>query len=438
MFILITPPFEAPDEPVHFFRSYQVSTLNLSVDRIGNTYGGILPYSLQKTVALTWDSPALAFHPNIKYPLGYTKQALSIKTTNEKHIYDFSTTAPYSPISYIPQAIGVGIARLLKMPPVIMMYIGRLFNLVAWISLFYLAIRLMPRKRWALVFIGLIPMALFQAASLSSDVMAIGLLAVFLAWLFLLMESKEKLSTKTISILTGLLILLALSKQIMFLFVPLVLLLPRRLFKNKKTEYLLKAVFIILPIILFGLWMLHIKGIPLSTSVGPINPPEQIKHLIVHPLHGIKVLTNTYFFTWGDGIYRSFIGNFGWVDAPLSEGIVTLGYLAFFILLVANTERAKVWLNRRQKLFILALAAVYIAAVSAALYAYFTPVGFNIVVGLVGRYYYPFALLLIPLLYGDWLRINRVAYRRIAVWAPLFLLTCSLITIFVRYYVNNV
>jgi uncharacterized membrane protein len=181
VFTFITPPFEAPDEPVHFFRSYQVSTLNLSVDKVGSTYGGIMPASLQDTVSETWDKSALAFHPNVKYHLGYTKEALLIKTTNRQHVYDFSTTAYYSPISYIPQALGVGIARAMNLPPIIMMYFGRVFNLAAWVLLFSLAIKFLPRRKWALVFLALIPMALFQAASLSADVMATGLAALLLS-----------------------------------------------------------------------------------------------------------------------------------------------------------------------------------------------------------------------------------------------------------------
>ncbi len=439
LFIMLTPPFEAPDEPVHFFRSYQVSTFNLSVDKVGNTYGGVLPKSLQDTVALTWDKPGLAFRPNIKYSLGYTKQALYIKTTPEKHVYDFSTTGPYSPVSYTPQALGVGLARLLKLPPILMMYSGRVFNLLAWVAMFYLAIRLMPRKKWALVFLGVLPMALFQAASLSADVMAIGLLAITLAWILKLKDSKRKiLADRELVTILITLTLLTLSKQIMFLFLGLIFLLPGRLFKSRRHEILLKSCFVILPLIIFGLWMLHVKGIPLSTSVGSINPVGQEKFIIKNPHSFINVLWNTYFYSWGDGITRSFIGNFGWVDTPLSEALVTIGYISLFLLIVANDAKQGTWLNRKSKFIILTLITGYFAAVSAALYVYFTPVGFKIVVGLVGRYYIPIAILLIPLVYGSWLTMTKMAYRRIAVLSPLFLLICSIITIFVRYYVNNV
>lgn len=438
LFILITPPFEAPDEPVHFFRAYQVSTLNLSVDKVGSTYGGELPASLQETISQTWDRPALAFHPDHKYPLSDTREAFSIKTTSKKHLSDFSTTAYYSPISYLPQALGIGAARLAKLPPIMMMYLGRLFNLAAWIVLFSLAIKLMPRRKWVVVFIALIPMALFQAASLSADVMAVGLMALLLALTLNLMAARAIISVKQTLLLILLLAGVALSKQIMFLFVPLILLLPRRIFTSRRNEYVNKAVLIAVPLVLFGLWSLHVHGIPQSNSVGGINPTGQEQFILHHPLRYLIALINVYFFSWGDGIVKSFFGNFGWVDTPLAEGIVVVGYMSLAALLLSSPGNFKTWLSARQKMFLAVLAVVYVLAVSTALYVYFTPVGFKIIVGLVGRYYLPVALLLIPVFYGNWLKLSRSAYKRIAVMSPLFLLACSAITIFVRYYINNV
>jgi uncharacterized membrane protein len=438
IFILITPPFEAPDEPVHFFRAYQVSTLNLSVDKVGTVYGGVLPASLQQTVSETWDKSNLAFHPNYKYHLGYTKNALRIKNTGATHIYDFSTTAYYSPVSYAPQALGIGVGRLFKTSPIVMMYLGRLFNLTAWIAMFALAIKLMPRKKWVVVFIGLIPMALFQGASLSADVPAIGLLALTVAYVFMLCEWRRKMSKWNILILTTLLALVCLSKQIMFIFVALALLLPSKLFNGKKNEYLVKSLLITIPLLIAAIWDLHVYGIPQSNAVGGINPHAQESYILHNPLQYLNALNNVYFFNWGDGIVKSFFGNFGWADTPLSDGIVTVGYIALFLLVVANADSEKIWLSKGQRAFLAILAFVYILALSTALYVYFSPVGFKIVYGLVGRYYLPLAILLTPVFYGNWLKISSKAYRRIAIWAPTFLLICSTITILVRYYINNV
>lgn len=438
VFAFITPPFEAPDEPVHFFRSYQVSTLNFSVDKVGTTYGGLMPASLQDTISATWDKSALAFHPNLKYPLGYTRDALSIKTTDHQHVYDFSTTAYYSPVSYIPQALGIGIARVLSLPPIIMMYFGRIFNLAAWILLFSLAINFLPRRKWALVFLALIPMALFQAASLSADVMATGLVALLMSMILRYISLNKQLSKLDLAWLVAVAVLLALSKQIMFLFVPLLLLLGKNLFASKRQAYLLKAVLIVVPLAFFAIWSLHVHGIPQSNSVGGIDPPAQEKFILHHPLRYILALINVYFFNWGDGIVKSFFGNFGWVDTPLSEFIVVAGYISMTVLLLAHTGQYKAWLNQKQKAYLSIIAAIYVLAVSTALYVYFTPVGFKIIVGLVGRYYLPAAIILIPVLHGRWMKVSPAAYRRLAIWSPVILLVSSSITIFIRYYINNV
>jgi uncharacterized membrane protein len=438
LLVFTVPPFQAPDEPVHFFRTYQITEGNFRVDKVGTVYGGILPQSLEVTVSKTAYNPQIQFVPGQKYNVENTKAAFAIKTTDQKHTYDFSTTAYYSPISYIPQSIGVLLGKITH-TPIISMYLGRLANLVAWIILFIIAIRLMPYKKWAVAFIALIPMALFQGASLSADVMAIGLFAVSLALVLKLTRQKQPAARTDLAILLGLMSALVLSKQAMFVFAPLVLLLPARLFSGRKSHYWSKIALLALPVILFGGWMLAAGNVPQSTAVNGIDPTIQRQHLMHNPFNFLNASVNTYLFSWGDGITKSFIGNFGWIDTPLAEPFVVIGYVAMFLLLVSSTTPGKrIWLSMQQRSYLLLLGLVYVGAVTAALYLYFTPVDFKIIVGLVGRYYLPFALLLIPVLAGTWLFMKEKAYRRIAIATPLFLLTVSYITIYFRYYVHNV
>ena len=433
------PPFQAPDEPVHFFRAYQITEGNLRVDKVGAIYGGTLPLSLESTVSKTAYSPQIQSVPYHKYDVDNTKAAFHIKTTGQKHVYDFSTTAYYSPVSYIPQSIGILLGKVTH-TPIISMYLGRLCNLVAWIAFFAVAIRLMPQKKWAVAFVGLIPMALFQAASLSADVMAIGLFVVSLAFVLKLVAQKERLARTDFAVLLGLMSALALSKQAMFVFLPLVLLLPGRLFTSRKSHYFSKLALLALPIILFGYWMLAAGNVPQSTAVNGVDPTAQRQHILHNPYNFLNASFNTYLFSWGDGITQSFIGNFGWVDTPLAEPFVVIGYITMFLLFVSSTASAstKVWLSVRQRRYLLLLGLAYVVAVTAALYVYFTPVDFKIIVGLVGRYYLPFALLLIPVMAGNWLSMKEKTYRRIATTVPLFLLAASYLTIYFRYYVNNV
>lgn len=436
-FAVITPPFQTPDEPAHFYRAYQVSSLNFIPDKVGNHYGGLFPKAVQDAVTDTATNPIIKHSANIKYDIYKTKKAYLADTKTKNQTTEIYNLTSYSAVSYLPQAMGIGLGRTLNLPPVALMYIARLMNLLLWITLLALSIKLIPRKKWALAAIALLPMALFQAISLNVDVMAVGILTLTLSWALRLKNQNTKISTKIYILLLFLLSALALSKQIMFIFLPLILLLPNNLFGGrvlfKKTGLIAVPVFIL---VLSVLSSQHVKieNDPLNSP----NPALQASFMAHNPHSFINVLWNTYFFTWGDSITGSFIGNFGWQDTPLAGFLVIIGYMSLLFLMLTNYSNPKQWLKKHEKLFVLFIGSIYWLAVSAALYIYYSPVGYKIIVGLQGRYYLPLAILLVPLLHGNWLRTTRPVYMRVAILAPLFLLSASAITIYVRYYVNNV
>jgi uncharacterized membrane protein len=333
--------------------------------------------------------------------------------------------------------LGILVARIINLSPVDMMYAARFANLLAWVGIMALSIHLMPRRKWAFVAVALLPMAVFQSISLSTDVMTVGLLALTIAMVLNFIERAKPLDYKRLAGLLAILICLVLSKQIMFLFLPLVLLIPNRIMGGK--ALLRKFLLIIIPLIIFGAWMLTVKDIgAVSNPVNHENPVLQTKFIAHNPHSFINVLWNTYFYNWGDNITSSFIGIFGWQDAPLAEIWVIFGYLTLAFLTIANYGNPRQWLNKHQKIFLAAAAAVYWLAVSTALYIYYSPVAFKIIVGIQGRYFLPLGILLIPVLYSNWLKTSKSAYKRVAVFAPLVLLVASAITLYVRYYVNNV
>ncbi len=439
-FLLITPPFQTPDEPVHFYRAYQISQGNLVIDQEGRNAGGELPVSLAKTVIYTTIGHSLEFHPDRQYHLGLTRKALSFKEeSSNKTFYDLSATSYYSVISYLPQSIGILIARILHLSPLLMMYFGRLASLVAWVLLLGLSIKAMPYKKWAMAAVGLLPMAIFQSISLSTDVMTLGLTALALALILKYQHLNKRLTSKQYLVLLITLTGLLLSKQAMFIFLPLVLLLPKKILQNtvliKKNygRWLLFA----LPLLIFLVWMYiasHIKLLP-GGAFSPM-PAEQIKFIFTHPLGYLSVLWKTYFFTPSDGVARSVIGTFGWVDAPLSEFWATLGYITLTFLFIVNTAKMKKALNKYQKGLILVVLVAYLLLVTTALYVYYDPLKYKIIIGLQGRYFIPLIFLLIPLLRSDWLQAKRLHYRLIATSLPFILLTASSITLFYRYYVH--
>jgi uncharacterized membrane protein len=442
VFLFLTPPFQTPDEGIHFYRTYQLSQFNFIVDPIkGGGYGGVLPSSLGKTEMLTTTKPSITFYANLKYNGHKTLKALKIQLNpKQTSTYNFGATGGYSPVAYIPQVAGMLIGRLLGLQPIILMYLARFGNLCAWILLICLSIKLMPRKKWAVAFFGLLPTALFQATSESVDVMAIGVAAALFAYIMYLLDKKKILSYKQILILLMMGIALVLTKEIMFVFLALLFLIPWRLLDSKRRSFLIKAALIIIPFILFAIWTDITSHIVTASSLGNgVDPAGQIKFLLRSPYSFINVLWNTYFFTWGDSIIRSLIGTFGWGDTPLAEWIVMVGYLGLlFTYIVSTTGKFKAWLDKKQKLILALVIVGYWLAANAALYVYYSPVGFKIIYGMQGRYFLPIVLLLLPLFFGKWLRSSRYLYRSVAIYVPTFLLIASVITIYTRFFISNV
>jgi uncharacterized membrane protein len=441
IFIAITPPFQTPDEPIHFYREYQISTGHLLLEQHDRVAGGYLPKSLAKTVSVTADNPTLKFDPNAKYTVHKTKEALSIDLKPEsKQLYDLSATAYYSPIAYIPQAIGVLMARLAHMPPVLMMYLGRAMNLAAWITLIGLAIRFMPYRKWAMVSIGLLPMAVFDSISLGADVMFYGLLAVSVALILRAAYKKEQLSTHYLIVLTAILAALTLTKQIGFLFVFLVLLIPTISLGIRRRELQKRAALLLIPLAVFGTWFILISQLNLlNTSDFHPEPSAQTKFILERPFGYLNVLYRTYFFTPSDGVARSFIGNFGWVDAPLSELIANVGYIGLaFLLLVGYGKQRPSRLSRLSKFLLMLIGLLYALAVTTALYIYYNPLHYKTIIGLQGRYFWPLLVLAIPLFYDGSRRIltTRQLYRHATMGLSLLLLITSAITIYYRYYIT--
>ena len=82
---------------------------------------------------------------------------------------DFSAAAVYPPVPYIPSAIGIRIGRTFGASAWMLILLARLAELAVFIALLTLAIRRLPSRAWILAVVALMPVALFQAATVSAD-----------------------------------------------------------------------------------------------------------------------------------------------------------------------------------------------------------------------------------------------------------------------------
>jgi uncharacterized membrane protein len=92
---------------------------------------------------------------------------------------------------YLPQAIGIFIAKLLDLNVVWMLWLARLANLICYAGIVSFAIKKTPCLKMPLIAIACIPVTLYHASSTSIDalIFALGILAI--AYFLYLHESAE-------------------------------------------------------------------------------------------------------------------------------------------------------------------------------------------------------------------------------------------------------
>ena len=170
-FALTLPSLGGWDESVHFLRAWHVSEghvfarKGLRAGDAAPTLGANVPQGLQQQLAgivydgiLRPDNARRAWsHVNDPAPRGVPT------------FLGFSAAAVYPPLPYIPSAIGIRIGRLFGASAFVLVLLARLAQLGAFIGLVALALRRLPSRAWVLAVVALMPVALFQAATVSAD-----------------------------------------------------------------------------------------------------------------------------------------------------------------------------------------------------------------------------------------------------------------------------
>lgn len=223
LMVVVTPPFQVPDEPSHLYRSYQVSELNIF------KYKDVVPQSLVQLSAMCNRMKFMAHEKTSKAEI----LALdSIGLNPEIRTYAESTN--YT-LPYLPQAFGIFIGRVFNLQPLWMFYLGRLFNLLVSVVLLFLAIRITPVLKWLFFLLGVMPMTLYQMASLSYDAMTISLSFLLVATVLNFALNKAKvIRTRDLLMLFLIVIFLAAAKP---------------------PYYILAFTFLIVPVKKLGSWL---------------------------------------------------------------------------------------------------------------------------------------------------------------------------------------
>lgn len=250
---------------------------------------------------------------------------------------------------YLPQAIGIFIAKLLDLNVIWILWLARICNLICYAAIVSFAIKKAPVLKMPLLAVACIPISIYQAASTSIDSMifALGILSISY---FLYMYKKEdnSIDIKDVAIFSIICLLLGLCKLPYLAFIFLLLFVPTNKFKfNKKNAYITILISIAIVGIIGVLWSRH--SVPAlmhswRSSHNLINSTLQMQYFLNHPGSMVKFI----FALFTTRLYHIIIGVFNFFGASRPDHyidkyyIVTaalVGYLGLTLLAYPNNDK---------------------------------------------------------------------------------------------------
>ncbi|HVI68887.1 MAG TPA: DUF2142 domain-containing protein [Magnetospirillaceae bacterium] len=429
IFACTSPAYTIPDELAHTAHAWHIAKGEAIAMHFGNTSGTDLPTSFRE-LGKTMSNPSISVTNMMRLPLN------SAQTAPE----GFPNLAPYSPLVYVPQAIGLQIGETFNMSVYFTFTLGRLMNLVAYVALFYWAIRLLPFGKWVAAVIGLLPMHLLLAGSMSADPVSIGMAALAVGVVLYVRDRATRINRYEYIALLGFIGALSLTKLPFPLLITLFLLLPVSVLGGTvKQRWKLLGGMAAVGLVIGAGWLLAAKSgmAPYGPVDAIVDPAAQVAHVIHHPLGFLKAAFITLVSPVSDFFMRNYVISAGPVIAwlPMWATYVYTVFLALSIVGIRTSSKAV--LSRAQKQLVVALVVCIIIAILLLLYISWTPVGARTVDGMQSRYFTPFLILLIPLAAGLATKLTTSSRLLSEAWLrylPVAFLVASVIAEFYYFY----
>ena len=184
-FWLIITPMSAPDETVHYEYSFQLS----------NYMMGEKNHLVFNEEYQNYGSFAGHFNVSAAYKRFIEKINKPLKLRDTNVVMRFDILEAYK-TCFVPQALGITLARLLNWNMLRTFYMGRLFNLIFYIICVYIAIKKAPVHKMLFGILATLPIFMQQAASYSYDTFINGLTFVIIAFMLKWMYQEERISVK--------------------------------------------------------------------------------------------------------------------------------------------------------------------------------------------------------------------------------------------------
>jgi uncharacterized membrane protein len=404
--VFANPPFHSNDEDRHFYNSYFLSTGQIRPIQHENQIGGYLPYNLYQVSAAYQGIP---FDRGAKINPARLRELKAVPLNEASKIfYDYSSSQT-NPIPYIPFAIGIRIAKAVNSNPVHLLWGARIAGLIAFLSIVFFAIKIMPVHKFVLFALALNPMTMFQAASVTYDSLSISLSFLIIALVLKYAFQEKQIRTGDIALFLFVATLQCFAKPGYFLVPFLFFIIPRRNIGSLKKSL---AVFIclvivgFLPSLTWGAYLssLHLRGGKIFSNDFLYGSKEQWKSFASAPTDAVVHFLLNFIAQGKEWIIGS-LGRLGYSYTHLNHTVLFIHGLVLIALSVFDASpdaspdasaSKTITISLRQKLLIGCIAFGTIGTIAAEFFLY-SPVGAHTIFGLQGRYFIPILPLLLLL-----------------------------------------
>ncbi|MFP3153096.1 DUF2142 domain-containing protein [Lachnospiraceae bacterium ZAX-1] len=427
-------PMAAPDESAHYYSTYDVSNKMMGIKQgdkgyvTGRTDDMLLSGLSDETSRLTYSTAFYGFITPLK---------------NAELVQVEQETVGVLDYFYYPAAVGFVLARLLGLGTLPLLYLGRFFNLLAFVLMARFAIKKAPFGKTMFTVIAISPMVMHQVSTLSYDALIFGLSYLYIAQALHLIYKEEKFSWKQWLPLLISGTLLATAKSGAYLPICfLVVLIPMKKLGGRKNDlpgerglpnktknkslgrYLryawgLPVVMALISFLNFRLKSADIVGGAARHMVswpGKPTPTYVLSFLWEHPLSFIRLVLRTLSTQTGEYITSMF----GVIMGSWNIRIPIFWVVCFiFVLFLAGIriKGEKEWIPYEHKLWIAIICGGIFFLIEMAMLVGWTPITYPFVMGVQGRYFLPILPLIMLLLQNKAIMLDKDYTNRLLIAA---------------------
>lgn len=315
---------------------------------------------------------------------------------------------------YFPAILGIIIGRVLGIGGVGTYMLARVLLFAAYMAITYFALKKIPVLKREFAVILLMPSVLSRASAVTYDGLLMAYIFLFVAIVAYYIKNKTtiKVADAIFLVLTGIGITVA-KGGVYLPFLLLLFLIPKNCFGTKVKYPVVVASAIVLSLVAYCLCnfslFADLAGSASETANDLLWTEEEgytLKYILTHPKDSLVMIAKTAM-TFGYKWFGEAIGDgYGWLQVYVSPFLI-LAYTVILLVSVANMGEDEIVPSKKQKLMMIGIALISSILVVLSMWIFWTPLSYEVIVGVQGRYFIPMFMLLIPILKNKYLEIKK-------------------------------